>query len=191
MTYNPNIPNATDRPSQSQDQLKTNFQQLNFVFEEDHVPFDAAIIGDRGKHKFVTLQRQPIDNITNGNDTSLYAKLAGGISQLFWRYQNNGTVVQLSISQAPIPNQNGYTWLPGGMMLQWGLEVGATNTNTISFNIPFSGDAYNVQLTSNRNTNTGISVIVKQGSVDANGFIYLSDATGPHNLYWMAIGPFS
>lgn len=52
MTYNPNIPQPTDRPSTSQGQILINFTELNNKFSLEHNGLAV-----NGKHKFVTLQR--------------------------------------------------------------------------------------------------------------------------------------
>ena len=56
MSYNPNIPNASDFLSQSQQQIKDNFGQLNTVFGIDHVPFDSG--SDPGFHNYVHMTDQ-------------------------------------------------------------------------------------------------------------------------------------
>ncbi len=43
MTYNPNIPQAPDLPSDSQPDIDSNFISLNQVFGEDHIPFGNLI----------------------------------------------------------------------------------------------------------------------------------------------------
>lgn len=43
MTYNPNIPQAFDLPSDSQADIESNFLRLNEVFGQDHIPFGNLI----------------------------------------------------------------------------------------------------------------------------------------------------
>lgn len=43
MTYNPNIPQGPDLPSDSQPDINSNFLSLNQVFGEDHIPFGNLI----------------------------------------------------------------------------------------------------------------------------------------------------
>ena len=43
MTYNPNIPQGPDLPSESQIDINSNFLSLNQVFGEDHIPFGNLI----------------------------------------------------------------------------------------------------------------------------------------------------
>lgn len=43
MTYNPNIPQSPDLPSDSQPDIESNFLSLNQVFGEDHIPFGNLI----------------------------------------------------------------------------------------------------------------------------------------------------
>jgi hypothetical protein len=55
MTYSPTIPTALDALSQSQGDIQTNFAQINTIFQLNHVEFNNAVVGDRGKHKQVNL----------------------------------------------------------------------------------------------------------------------------------------
>ena len=52
MTYNPTIPQPTDRPSNSQPQILINFTELNNKFKLEHEALNVS-----GKHKYVTLKR--------------------------------------------------------------------------------------------------------------------------------------
>jgi len=85
--------------------------------------------------------------IPPGGDTQLYTKTGnGGVSQL------TGAVRQ----------QNGYTWC-AGVLMQWGI-VGQTFANsssvtgTVTFNIPFSIECYNIQFTMLGNSSSGQTI---------------------------------
>jgi len=58
MTYNPNIPQATDNLSNSQGQFLINFGQLNTQFGIDHVPFNNSGINGTGYHNKSTYPAQ-------------------------------------------------------------------------------------------------------------------------------------
>lgn len=77
MTFNPNIPQSGDRPSQTQGQILTNFQQLNTVFDVNHVPFNDPTVANRGKHKVVTVQRQGAAPAITGSDAAFYTRSPG------------------------------------------------------------------------------------------------------------------
>lgn len=59
----------------------------------------------------------------------LYAKDVSGITSLFWRQENNGAEVRLT-GVTPVALENGYSTLPGGLIIQWG------SISTVNFNTP-------------------------------------------------------
>lgn len=94
MAYDPNIPQASDFISNSQLAILTNFQDLNTIFGEDHVTWNAA--SRNGRHEAVRLQEQAADPTTQSAEGSVYTKLTSGNDELYYRYQSNGTVMQLT-----------------------------------------------------------------------------------------------
>lgn len=99
MTYNPLIPQPTDDMSDSQGDLLTNFGQLNTVYSEDHVAFDAS--ADKGKHKkvsFVSQGNDPdVDSPETGvNELVMFALEDGTDTELYIRKENNGSVNQIT-----------------------------------------------------------------------------------------------
>lgn len=92
MSYNPIIPQPTDRISQSQSQILENFTQLNNQFGLEHTAFDSG--SDQGKHKAVRLLNQGGDPVTGGAEGGLYTKMPVATSELYYRYQSNGNVQQ-------------------------------------------------------------------------------------------------
>jgi len=99
MTFNPSIPGATDDMSDSQGDMLTNFGQLNTVFSEDHVAFNAS--ADKGKHNKVTLVSLGSDidvdsPATAINEIALFALEDGTDTEIYSRQENNGTVNQIT-----------------------------------------------------------------------------------------------
>jgi hypothetical protein len=69
MTYNPAVPGASQRPSQSQGGMLTNFAQLNTQIGLEHAPLTTD--PRNGKHKYVSLVRSPAAPAPVGNDLVL------------------------------------------------------------------------------------------------------------------------
>lgn len=109
MTYSPNIPQSGDRPSQSQSQLLTNFQQINSIFNANHVPFNDATVGNRGKHKYVSLLQQSIEPSAVANEAQLYTKSVGGVPAPTYRITNGIYSVPLVINAGDYTTSNGTT----------------------------------------------------------------------------------
>ena len=91
MTFNPNIPQATDLTSASQSQILTNFSQLNTIFDVDHVTYDNATVANRGKHDKSTYIEQGADPATSANEVALYSKDLSTVSTLYMRKESSGT----------------------------------------------------------------------------------------------------
>ena len=85
MSYQPNIPQATDRPSVSQGDILTNFQELNTQIGTEHVALDAG--ADNGKHKYVTLQQNPSAPAPVGTEVYLSQEISGGTA--YMRFLNS------------------------------------------------------------------------------------------------------
>lgn len=121
MTFNPNIPQATDLISQSQGQLLTNFSQANIAFGVDHTAFDVA--ANQGKHKKSTYLEQAADPVTLANEIDIYSKDVAGVTTMFLRKETAGTVIATS-GQDPIRASTGSTFVPGdatrALIFKWG-----------------------------------------------------------------------
>lgn len=95
MTYNANIPQATDDPSVSQAQLLANFGKLNTDFSVDHTAFTAS--SDVGKHKKATLLESATPT-TSAGEGALYAKNTSGTREiLYYRRESNGSDIPVGI----------------------------------------------------------------------------------------------
>lgn len=161
MTYNPNIPQATDIISQSQGQILTNFNQANTIFDVDHITFDAVAAANRGKHDKSTYVELAADPVTVFNEVAVYSKDLAGFTRLFLRQENNGTVIQTS-GRDPTIAVNGETYLPGGLLMKWGQSVCNGNT-AIAFPTAFPVGCF-VVLAQPIDSNPAI----------ANGYVYVS-----------------
>lgn len=189
MTYSPNIPQATDIPSQSQAQLLTNFQQLNTIFDLNHVTYNDAAVADRGKHRFTTLIDQSPAPSTAANELAVYSAAVSGVSQLFFRRESNGSSVQLT-GQDPVAAATGSAFLSGGVILKWGV-FSFLNLSFVAnpvFVTPFPTACFVVLLTDFNivpNLNDWASVT----SISAPSFTAQRISNGPTTqYYYLAIG---
>jgi hypothetical protein len=191
VTYLPNIPAANDRPSQSQSQIQGNFQQIDTGFARNHIALTNGNAADRGKHTFVTLTRQAGNGTTGATEGSLFTKVAAATTQLFWRYQNNGPVIQISNSVVPAAVPPRYTtWLPGGMLIQTGRTFVPASAGSTIINFPIAFDSANVLVLVCyfRATNSNNTVSVDSNINSATQFGVFNSDPFPHDVNWMAIG---
>lgn len=163
MTFNANIPASTDLISQSQSQIQTNFSQSNTAFGVDHTAFD--VVSNQGKHKKSTYVEQGSDPATLANELDVYTKDLGGVTTLYLRKESNGTVVQMS-GQDPTIASSGSTFLPGGIIIKWGI-VSAASANPISFASAFPTNCWSVVA---QPINSGAATV-------ANDYVYIYNVT--------------
>lgn len=109
-TYTPNIPQPTDDPSNSQDQILQNFQTLNTLYgtSGDHYPWTNTAPGISGRHAKVTLPGLPTAGSAPGTalptpsagEGSMFALTAGSQSFPFWRRDSGTSNYPIVITRA-------------------------------------------------------------------------------------------
>jgi len=151
MTYQPGIPTGTVNLDVDYKALKDNFTALDTVFNVDHVTFSNTT-AQKGYHKdihfnpFSTVATSPTpNNYITANQYPAQGTIppgapptVAGIGQLFSAQVNdsisadtglywlsgNGLKVAMTRNFVPSHANNGYTYLPGGIILQWGRKIG-------------------------------------------------------------------
>ena len=134
--YSNSIPQATDRPSDSQALLLSNFQALKVFLDRNHVPIvDPTTNVDEGKHKFLQMPEQGSAPTTATDEGGLYVKEANSRSTLFWRQEGNGTEIQLTRQNPTLSASTGESFLPGGIIIKWGISAGfgSATSKVVSF----------------------------------------------------------
>jgi hypothetical protein len=177
MAYNPNIPLANEKLSQSQPNILNNFIAIGNVLNPDNgtikLPIQGAAQG------------------TAAGQISLYSKMGTTIQSLFWREANNGAEHDMTSCLAAV---NGWTMLPSGIILQWGSNsTNGTAGKNITFNLsPFPHSVFTVNVSSN-GANTAKDVFMVTATT-INGFTIASRTwAGSQGLttqpfFWFAIG---
>lgn len=182
--YTADVPQGTQQINNTQLPINYNFQDIHDLIGVNHVNFNTA--NTFGEHNLLTYYNQTSDPTTNANEMALYSKSVSNSNgaELFYRYPNNGSVVQLTGSSAPTPsgyasgnqytNLNingfvypalGYQYLSNGLLMKWGQywvyptsgssQVWSVPIPTNSTQIPpFTTAIYNIQCVSD---NDGLS----------------------------------
>jgi len=214
MTYNPLIPQAGDRPTDSQQDILDNFGSIHSVFALNHYTFNDATVAYRGKHKYCSLVSQALapaaGPATGATELALYTKdvLAQAITdpQVFLRRKSSGTEIQMSCLGDPawvnpmplLPNQRaGSSFLPGGFLIQWGYvnaaDVGhdPNESNAIKFPIKFSAAPYCILVTAQRQAGASATpMFVSTTTVPTQTKFYIVNTHSvSHDCTWIAIGP--
>lgn len=200
MSFNPNIPIATDLLALSQKQMLANYQAIDKAWLTNHVALTA--IQDVGKHKTLTL-RPVSDPTTLINQSAIYNKLVTSVPQLFFRPNSNATAIQLSNSnlntlQTGAPGETQVSFLAGPFTIYMGylsgvgasLVVPLTPATTLIY-VGVSTVLPNVNPNNPHRAKQGYNAAVATdvGLANPNEFT-LKQTTflGPTTVYYMAIG---
>ncbi len=194
-TYDPNIPSAGHAPKDDQPAMKTNATSIQDLIEVDHIGFDN---NQGGAHNQCQISSQssingaiPSGLLGNGFET-LYSSNTNTQGELWFVRGATPTGIQLTGPGTPIVGSsnlsNGKTFLPGGVLLQWGSFTpgSATSTYNVSFPTAFPNFVYNVNFIG-ASANTGFYL---NGAPTESGFSAktLSGNTSQSSIFWIAIG---
>lgn len=149
-----------------------------------------------GKHQYVQMPTTDRPNTTGPNEILLYNGVAGGVNNLYYVGQNqtvSSSFVQMTTNLIPARTQRGYSWLPGGLLIQWGFDSITTpvgSASPINFPVNFvtvAGFAPIVTITPRGSVQPLGSVIVTSTSI--NQFVVTNYSFNVGSIYWHAIGP--
>lgn len=180
MGYNPNIPQSTDDPTDSQVDLLNNFSTLNTQFNINHQAFNSAVNG--GLHKLVQFPAVVADPNLDSPATSLYIKTVSGESELFFQNGNAAANVKQLTGLQDNASGTNYSFLtPWGIRISCGQATGGTAT----FSVPLTGPAtfYTAIITPVSSSNQRNRIT--PGSLSTTGFTYTS--SGGTNIQYFVL----
>lgn len=190
MSYTANVPQIGQSLGASRSIINSNFSTIQTTFDVDHKDFNVA---SAGKHRFVHFVDATSDiPATSATEVALFNKLVSGVPRLFLRQLSSGTQIQLT-GLDPTLSTNGKTFLPGGMLLQWGKVIQPNSTTgTVSYSPAFPTTVFGVFFTLARNSsgNDGIWINTA-GTNNLSQFAWRSSTSLPNAsdfFFWMAIG---
>ena len=219
--YTNNIPFENNSPSVDQPPMKINTNSISGLIAVDHIGFD---FNNGGAHQQVQLLETAGGAIPNplpsgligaGFETLYASNLGVGADnggQLFFVHGADAGGIQLTGPYNPSAGYNGYTFLAGGMLMQWGFVHGthggngtfnAGDSSTVTFPIAFPNTVFSIQTSLNYNTADGkpgyppgtsyASVVLDYNVANTNNTTFGWEYTGNTNsyytvFYWMAIG---
>lgn len=193
MTFNPNIPAGSQTISSTTLPIQTNFSTSNTNFGVDHVDFTNTPPpgGNGGRHNTVTLVQQAADPTAVSTSPILYCKSTTSNTvnnDIYFRRASNdsSSIVQLTTTKVnPTASVSGYSFLPGGIIVQWGTNAAATDGGTTNFPIAFPNNCFNVQVT--QNTASTLVTIGINGFTTTN-FTFRKTSGGGIPITFFAIG---
>lgn len=203
-TFQPSIPTGTVKFSEDYTNIQQNFNQLDVTFGVDHVTFSNQT-AQNGYHK--DLHMVPVSTVASNppnNNPIVAPATVAGIGQLFTAQNNDGfnsdeslffltgggRQMRLTSNVDPLKNINGYTFLPGGFLMQWAkfTAVGSVITakTFISLGlIDFPNNCYNMQATINNANSENLLTI---SAVTKTGFNYFNTSSTAKDFFIVAIG---
>lgn len=188
--YTTDIPNAPHDPSADQPIMEVNTNSINGILDVDHYGFND---NHGGIHRKSTYPAQGSNPSTDSGEIAVFGKTGPSGTELFMIRDNvAGTLTNLTTSKvaAPVVTANGYSWLPGGILVQWGIvNKGSSSSGSVSFNTAFLS-VVNIQITligSSSSTNTLSVVSISIGSPGSFAW-HFTGSSSYTQFYWMAIG---
>lgn len=178
----------------SQSQCKANFQAINNVFSENHIPLNQEL---EGKHGMTVFQENKgVDPATGADQLALYTNLVGGKPVLFFRPHNSGTPIQMTadsistVAPTTYGNNDQYTFMAGPFRIYVGRIINALN-NQVKVLAPTSTILY-VQTTGIYPPNFSKNPTPVIGVITGSGFtIKFKTAQNPPanlDLTYFAVG---
>ncbi len=194
MAYQPGVPTGTVPLNQDYLNLQENFTQINNQFLIDHVPLTSTSgIPPNGYHKAIHLVQQaaPVAVADVGEIWCTTANDGYSSDTLFFQKTGLNLNTQLSRNFQPtVAGGNGYTFIPGGLVYQYGSSSAVTNSSstTITFPIKFTANVFSIQLTAVTNDNSTIRLSLLNSPTLTQFTTTQTSSSHFINLYWVAIG---
>lgn len=216
MTYQANIPTGLVNLNIDYLNIQGNFTTLNNVFGVDHTTFDnsTAQIGYHTVIHFIpnsTIITNPATNYpptppatTAGFGQLWCPQITDGFNtdEALYFQSGGGRITQLTSNIKILTGSNGATFLPGGLILQWGIVIqalAATDSgnvvlNTTGNNYKFGNNIFNVftQLISS-NGSLGVAggntlSILNTANINQFQWVFVGKPATFTGFYWWALG---
>lgn len=131
----------------------------------------------------------PNDPAAVANAYVMYCKQDSAGSPQMFGIDQNSRISQLTAAITPQKAPFGFTWLPGGLMIQWGqtAAIASNADDNVLFGSWFAANAYSVQITGRHNG--GALVTGNVHTLTQAGFKLRNTSSVARDFYWIAIGP--
>lgn len=146
-----------------------------------------------GYHNVIHVVPQGMNPGTVSRIGQLFTKTFNSFSTdeaLFWE-TGNGLIQQLTVNFTPLAASTGYSFIAGGVILQWGTTGASSTTVPVTFPIVFPNALFNVQVTRLHNSSSPGSTFsywVNSDNYNASGFQIINNDGHTWQYQWFAIG---
>lgn len=153
MTFTGGIPQPGQSLGQTQAAVNNNFANYFNAFSVNHVQPNGDGTYPQGKHELCEFVSQAESPATTSAEVAVYCRSLGvpsGTPQLFLQKQNqlaNAADIQMSrVDTGALAANSGYSFLPGGAIIQWFVGVATSGGTSNNFPIPFPNHCYVVNI---------------------------------------------
>jgi hypothetical protein len=193
-TFTPGYPPDGSSLGQTKSTIRNNLDGTFQTVAVDHIDNNGQPGAQpAGYHKVVHMVPQGGNPVAVAGYGQLFSKTINSFTTdqaLFWE-TGTGLIQQLTVNLTPLAASNGYTFLPGGLILQWGVKSSPGSSGTITFatsNISFPNNCFNVSITQRRDSSSSTQGMYLNGAPSATQFSYNGSSSSDTALYWWAIG---
>ena len=201
--YQPGIPTGTVDLDVDYQNLQNNFEQINTTYQVDHVPLtdNTSINGYHEPIHFnppsTTATNMPNNYPPNGIvATPGYGQIFSpqvndgiNIDQALYFLSGGNRLMQLTSNFVPANALNGTSYLPGGIIINWGnIALGSLGSFAASFQQPFRTNVWSIVGLGQTTSSPTNNVYVKQASITTAGFQVQNFSASITNFNWIAIG---
>ncbi len=194
LNFNTGVPAAANNPSTDQNPMQVNNASNAAIWNVDHFGFGNNLGGWHNVIHIpqITGNTDPAATTVPANAGQVYTRTIGGDLQLF--YESSGGIISQLTTPGVTPSANlpGYSYLPGGVIFQWGngISTGASPNVSVTFPLTFPSAIFNIQMLPLEASNS--RRLWHLNSNTTAGFTaYLQDTNGAsvvNAFYWMALG---
>lgn len=191
-TYTPGYPPDGSSLGQTKSTIRNNLDGTYQTLAIDHIDNNGNP-GSKpaGYHKVIHMVPQGVNPAPVAGYGQLFSKTINSFTTdqaLFWE-TGNGLLQQLTTNLTPSATANGYSFLPGGIIIQWMKVNNPTSGTNYSFPITFPNNCFSVQLTPSLNDNSTVRCYVASGTL-TTALFQIQATTSSHftSMYVTAIG---
>jgi hypothetical protein len=196
-TYTPGYPPDGSSLGQTKSTMRNNLDGTFETLAVDHIDNNGQP-GSKpaGYHKVVHMVPQASNPAPVTNFGQLYSKTINSFTTdqaLFWE-TGAGLIQQLTTNLTPLATNSGYTFLPGGIIVQWGRVTSTNSTFTLqNYNITFPNACFCVfaQIYGTGTEPSGAGTIdIRFSQVLAASFQWcmITQSDKYTGFFWVAIG---
>lgn len=187
--YTANIPVSGQSLNVTKNPINSNFQAINQLVAVNHVGFNLTGLGKHNMCELVAQTTVPPATLV-GEDT-IYSKTTAGVTDIFYTADAGGNEYQLTRSDDARfatfgATPDGWTMLPGGLIMNYGQGTIRNTPQVITFSKPYTTALIAISAIRHQTTDTVLGVTAE----GLAGFTMNTDgnASSTQIFYWISIG---